>query len=120
MVRIELSNKGNLRTLRLRGHADTPPSGDASIICAACSMLTYTLAQCVTDMAAAGLVEVDKMRLEPGDADVIYTIRAGHEAAADTSASAILRGYELLAAQYPKIFRIMHADTPEGGEKSRN
>lgn len=92
-------------SITVKGHACTAKSGEPDIVCAAASMLTYTLAQNAVDMAQARLLTIDRCKLDPGDAEIAFTTQKGHEASADMISSAIFRGYELLAAQYPKAVK---------------
>lgn len=108
MVKIRYSENGGNRNLRVIGHATSPQIDDGAIICSACSMLTYTLAQNVYDMAVTGLVSINNVRLESGDAELDFNVKNGHEASVDIVINAIFRGYELLANQYEKIFSITY------------
>jgi uncharacterized protein YsxB (DUF464 family) len=108
MVKIRYNESGNNRNLRVIGHATSPQTEDGAIICSACSMVTYTIAQNVYDMASAGLVSINNIRLESGNAEIDFNVKHGHEATVDIVINAIFRGYELLANQYEKIFSITY------------
>ena len=108
MVQIRYTESGNNRNLRVIGHATSPQIDDGAIICSACSMLTSPWAQTGYDMAATGLVSINNIRLESGDAELDFNVKNGHEASVDIVINALFRGYELLENQYKKIFSITY------------
>ncbi len=108
MVEVRYGENKSNRNLRVIGHATSPQTEDGAIICSACSMVTYTMAQNIYDLASAGIVEINNIRLESGDAEFDFNVKHGHEATVDIVVNAIFRGYELLANQYEKIFSITY------------
>ena len=108
MVKILYEENKQQRYLSIKGHAEAQNTDDGSIICSACSMITYLMAQNISDMSASGIVDIVSIKLESGDAELIFKAKKGHEATVDIVINAIFRGYELLAAQYEKIFSITY------------
>jgi uncharacterized protein YsxB (DUF464 family) len=90
--------------VRIRGHAGFEPGKD--IVCAAVSILTYTLAQKLTDLQAEQKV-VCGISMESGNAEFFVWVRCGHEQEFETVLDTIITGFELLAEKYPEHVSIV-------------
>ena len=84
----------------VEGHAQSCEAGH-DIVCAAASILTYTLAANVQSMEAAGRVREVKLKLEPGDAEISCKPVHKYKAVAELVFSSVCAGFEILAANYP-------------------
>ena len=85
--------------LTMQGHAAFAPAGQ-DIVCAAASMLAYTAAERLRELADEGAVQALACRMEPGDLRIAFCqpMPDGRvEALFDTLAP----GFRLLAARYP-------------------
>lgn len=91
MTTIMKTDTANIVTLTAEGHAGYGPAG-ADIVCAACSMLIYTLKQALEQADLLLLAE-----FTGGNAKVIGRRCAQSEHVFDT----VLAGYGLLAQNYP-------------------
>lgn len=89
MIRIRVRRYG----VEIDGHADYAPSGE-DVVCAAASMLFYTLAKRMMDINPPGLV----VELEGGKSFV--SCAPGNERA-DEALATIRTGLRMLAMQYP-------------------
>ena len=86
-----------------KGHAGYAPEG-SDIVCAAVSILLFSLAQRLRELEAAGCVRVETLRLEAGDAELRWT---SGDAAFMRDESAVVRaGLRMLAARYPGNVRV--------------
>ena len=92
--------------LRLRGHAGGWPRGE-NPVCAAVSILLYTLAAGITQLEERGLVTEVTIRLEAGDGEV--SARPGAEGERETILlfENARRGLALLAEQFPEEVRFI-------------
>ena len=93
----------NDHRLTIDGHAYHADPGQ-DIVCAAASILCYTLAASVNNMEARGevrgaVVEVDD---EYGSAVVACSHNEGNEGAVTTAFDTVCTGLKLLAENYPK------------------
>lgn len=100
--------------LRLRGHAGQAQSG-SDVICAAASILAYTVAQTAAYLYADGkLRRRPYIRLEKGDA--IVTVRPKEEFYDEALYAFFVAqvGYSLLAKNYPQAVTLsMFGQEPE-------
>lgn len=94
MIDIIYKRSGERFELTMTGHAGSGEVGH-DIVCAAASMLAFTLAANLSSLWADGDIEVDRLTLELGNADICCT---GKKAA--TSFATIRMGFLLLAEQY--------------------
>lgn len=102
VARFTLDEKKLTASLRLDGHAGQNVIG-SDIVCAAASILAYTLGQCVKTAHTRGILKCSTVKMKSGDC--IITCRAK-----DTESYAemlhtylvIQTGYLLLAHNYPQ------------------
>ena len=88
--------------LIMDGHAQSAEHG-RDIVCAAASILAYTLANNVASMAASGQIRMSPVvRLEEGSAEVCVTPRSGFRAVVTLIFDTICAGFALLARDYPE------------------
>ncbi len=106
-VSLIVNDKNRSLRLKVKGHAGQAIFGQ-DIVCASASILTYTVAQIVTDMAGKGLLETEPtIILDSGDATVECISKD------DTAYSEALNGYyvamvgyQLLAHNYPQFVEL--------------
>lgn len=105
-ARFDYSADGKTLVLTLQGHAGAVQSGNDPV-CAAASMLAYTMAQGVTDMHNAGkLKRKPYIRLDSGDAAVICKPAKSAYAEALHLYKVVQTGYRLLAHNFPDNLRV--------------
>ena len=89
-------------TLTLQGHAGGAPRGQ-DLVCAAVSMLTYALAQRLTELDSKGaLVQPPKICLTPGDAQISAIAKENRAAQVQEAFALIRSGLTLLQHHYPQ------------------
>ena len=105
-ARFDYSADGKTLVLTLQGHAGAVQSGNDPV-CAAASMLAYTVAQEVIDMHNAGkLKKKPYIRLDSGDAAVICKPVKSAYAEALHLYEVVQTGYRLLAHNFPDNLRV--------------
>ena len=93
-------------SLDLSGHADMVREG-YDPVCAAVSVLLYTLAEEIEDMAEGGLLRRSPhLILDPGSAHLSATPTRKGRLRAESAYGFTLRGLELLARAYPQCLNI--------------
>lgn len=90
MTTVEISGT----SLTAKGHAGYGPLG-RDVVCAAVSILTQTLAECLLRQESKGSVADVSLKLEPGDAEIRWKGEAECLPAIET-------GFELLNGSYPE------------------
>ena len=104
MVQVEFfTNKeaGSI-TMKLTGHAEQAKKGE-DIVCAAASILAYTVAQTLQFMYEEGdLQKKPHMKLDEGDTIIVAKPTAESYAEALHTFFVAQVGYHLLASNYPK------------------
>lgn len=85
----------------VKGHAYSGEVGH-DLICAACSALTYTLAENVSNMESGGQTRNITVRLNLGDAEISCNPNSRFHSVVTMIFDAICAGFELLAANYPE------------------
>ena len=89
-------------TLKLTGHAQQAKKG-ADIVCAAASILAYTVAQALQFMYEQGdLQKKPRIKLEEGDTIIVAKPKAASYAEALHTFFVAQVGYHLLAHNYPQ------------------
>lgn len=91
----------NYHRLTVEGHARSGEPGH-DLVCASASMLAYTLAANVANMADHGQVRAPVMDLNPGNAEVNCNPISRYKATVTLVFDAICVGFELLAHDYPE------------------
>ena len=103
MLRIEREYRGSggIR-VRMTGHADAMRNEqDHDLVCAAASMLTYTLADVFERYCVRPVCD-----LKPGNALLEGTPRVMNASYFRAAYEAIMVGYEQLARQYPNCIEV--------------
>ena len=90
--------------LRLKGHAGAGVPGQDMICCAA-SVMAYTAAANVRAMTRKGWVKKARIRLAPGDTEILCTPFAGSREPVRARMDALCLGFGLLAREYPEFVR---------------
>lgn len=98
MIEIKYYRKYNRVTIT--GHAESGEHGK-DLVCAACSALAYTLAANVSNLSDNGLVRVESIKLEPGNAE-IWAKANSSKALVSRIIEAICVGFEIIATEYPQ------------------
>ena len=93
----------------VEGHAQSGEAGH-DIICAAASILVYTLAANVQNMEASGRVRDTVLKLNPGSAEIACKASNKYKAVVELVFSTVCAGFEILAADCPGNIRFeIHA-----------
>ena len=90
--------------LTVEGHAHSGEPGK-DLVCASASILAYTLAANVGNLADLGHVRIESMVLSPGKAEIAIKPRSGVSAIVGRIFESICVGFELLARDYPQYIR---------------
>lgn len=99
MIQIRYVETGDSRSLLVEGHAGYAPAGQ-DIVCAAVSVLTCTLAQCLQEIERKGHIRLDTLAMLPGNTDIQWTV-IGDKQESHGLLHVIWTGYALLARTYP-------------------
>ena len=104
-ARFELADKGTL-VLTLSGHAGAAPAG-VDTVCAAASMLAYTVAQEVLEMQGKGkLRKKATVKLDRGEALITCKPKKNAWSEALHLYKVAQTGYRLLAANFPQNVQV--------------
>ncbi len=87
--------------LTVKGHANSGEKG-RDLVCASASILAYTLASFVTNLADSGQTTAKVIKLEEGNAKVSCQTHTRYDAAVTLAFDAICAGYDVLAQSYPQ------------------
>ena len=87
--------------LTVSGHANSAEPGH-DLVCASASMLAYTLAANVANMADHGQVREPIIKNEPGDAEISCNPRHNLKASVTLVFDSVCVGFALLQKDYPK------------------
>lgn len=87
--------------LTVTGHAGAAEPGH-DLVCASASMLAYTLAANVANMADAGQVRQPIIRNNEGDTEISCNPRHNLKATVTLVFDSVCVGFELLAHDYPE------------------
>lgn len=88
--------------LTVKGHAGYEEPGKFDEVCAAISTLVFTLAQNVKDAHDLGWLRMDPtLKLDEGDSVIKAKPAPGKEVMIATMYTVIVRGLEMVAANYP-------------------
>lgn len=87
--------------LTLKGHAESGEYGH-DLVCSAASILAYTLANAVLNMAECGQVRDANVNLEAGNGEVSCRTKHKFEAPVTLIFDTLCAGFELLSAQHPE------------------
>ena len=109
MIRVTQTDDGKTLALAVKGHAGKGPVGE-DIVCAAATMLAYTLAQNVSKYRL-GLKGRPKIQMKEGDIIVRCRPKDRHRNQLRLVYETIGEGYRLLSFNYPDA--VEYAVTPE-------
>lgn len=112
MTTVCFSRKGNVYEFFVRGHAGYAQPGREDIVCAAVSVLGYTLLQALREAEKAGVIRCLTERIRSGDLEARF--ESQHHGTANAIVNTILCGYRLVEERYPDFCRVLVQD---GGEK---
>lgn len=87
--------------LSVTGHAGSAEYGH-DLVCASASILAYTLANAVLNMAECGQVRDPKVELEEGMGEVSCRTIHKYEAPVTLIFDTLCAGFELLASEHPE------------------
>ena len=105
-VKIGKSEDGKTLILTLDGHAGQAAAGQ-DIVCSAASILAYTTAKRVVQMAVAGkLKKKPKIRLDPGNITITCKPSRGHLDEAMQIYQFAEEGYLLIRDNHPQYLQI--------------
>lgn len=102
MIQVTYYRKYN--RLTVTGHAGSAEHGH-DLVCASASMLAYTLAANVANMADCGQVREPIMRMDEGDTEISCKPRHNLKASVTLVFDSICTGFELLAHDYPDFVK---------------
>ena len=107
MIKVTFTESGNKLSLRLEGHAGYAEHGK-DIVCASASILAYTVAQIVTDAEHNGWLKAPPIvQMDNGDTVIsCEAIDAESYVVMKAMFSFAVRGYALLAQNYPQYVRV--------------
>ena len=88
--------------LTVTGHAGSAEPGH-DLVCASASMLAYTLAANVANMADAGQVREHCLKLVEGDTEISCNPRHNLKATVTLVFDTVCAGFSLLAHDYPEF-----------------
>ncbi len=86
--------------VKITGHAGSADTGK-DLVCASASILAYTLAANVANMADAGQVRAPVLHMNEGDTEISCNPRHNLKASVTLVFDSICAGFELLAHDYP-------------------
>lgn len=110
MIKISFFRKADNGSIHFtaKGHAASAPKGE-DLVCAAATMLAYTLAQTVQFLWEEGkLKRKPKLSLSDGDATIIATPTEEGYAETLHSFFVVQCGAHILAHNYPKLVQLEH------------
>lgn len=90
--------------LTVEGHAHSGDPGH-DLVCAAASILAYTLAANVANLADNGHARIESMELSSGKAEIGCKPRSGVRSIVGCTFESVCVGFELLAKDYPQYIR---------------
>lgn len=100
--------------LTMRGHAGSGKFGE-DIVCAAASILAYTMASNVDSAFANRLCICKQCKLEPGDTDISCKPYPESRAMVTLIMDSVCAGFSLLAANYPEYVSYHVASPGDSG-----
>lgn len=112
MITARLGERAGLLTLEMDGHAGSAPAGH-DLVCAAASILCYTLAAQAGKLSADGKLRA-KPRLDLADGHAAIAIRPRGSAEREARAiwGTVESGLLLLQREYPDCIRVDSGEYP--------
>ena len=95
---IQVAYEREAHRLTAKGHAQSAAKGQ-DLICAAVSILLFTLAQSIYDLNEKGLLTEHVVKLEPGDAEL--SCNGEYKRCYKMMFDTVCNGFRLLAEDYP-------------------
>ena len=102
MIQVTYYRKYN--RLTVTGHAGSAEKGH-DLVCASASMLAYTLAANVANMADCGQVREPIMKMYEGDTEISCNPRHNLKASVTLVFDSICAGFDLLSHYYPNFVK---------------
>lgn len=102
MIQVTYYRKYN--RLTVTGHAGSAEKGH-DLVCASASMLAYTLAANVANMADCGQVREPIMKMYEGDTEISCNPRHNLKASVTLVFDSICAGFDLLSHDYPNFVK---------------
>lgn len=101
MTQIAVDHAGGRWLIEISGHARYDQTG-RDIVCAAASVLAYTVLKVVHDAQTEGEVQIFYEQVEPGCFVLDFQTHRQSEKKLYEVLSALMKGFELLAEAYPE------------------
>ena len=101
---IQVTYYRSYNRLTVTGHAGSAEPGE-DLVCASASMLAYTLAANVANMADSGQVRQPIIKTDAGDAEISCNPRHNLKASVTLIFDSVCVGFELLAHDYPEFVK---------------
>ena len=98
MIRVEYDRDACV--VRMTGHAGSAEPG-RDLVCAAASILAFTIAENVIQLCDSGYAENCVVKLESGDAEIGCSPHAKYESMIQMVIDSICEGFGLLSSKYP-------------------
>lgn len=122
MIQATIGDHDGVLWLSMAGHAGAAPKGQ-DIVCAAATMLMYTIAQAALDMGSRGELErPPTVMLDDGDAGVSFRPKEEAMEKGRLVLDVIRRGLEVLGKRYPEnvaIYVLGNGESREYTEEPR-
>lgn len=122
MIQVTIGDRDGTLWLSMEGHAGAAPKGQ-DIVCAAATMLMYTIAQAALDMGSRGeLQRPPSVKLDDGNACAAFWPKKEALEKGRLVLDVIRRGLEVLGKRYPEnvaIYVIGNGESREHTEESR-
>lgn len=122
MIQVTIGDRDGVLWLSMEGHAGMAPKGQ-DIVCAAATMLMYTIAQAAMDMGSRGeLQRPPTVKLGDGNAGVSFQPKSEAMEKGRLVLDVIRRGLEVLGKRYPEnvaIYVIGNGESRGYTEESR-
>ena len=101
---IQVTDYRKYNRLTVTGHAGSAEKGH-DLVCASASMLAYTLAANVANMADCGQVREPIMKMYEGDTEISCNPRHNLKASVTLVFDSICAGFDLLSHDYPNFVK---------------
>ena len=99
---IQVTYYRSYNRITIQGHARSGEPGH-DLVCAGVSTLAYTMAANVANLESQGHARNVIVKMEPGDAEISFTVRGGAKALVARIMEAVCVGFEILAKDYPEF-----------------
>lgn len=104
---IQAAYEREAHRLTVKGHAQSAAKGH-DLVCAAVSILVFTLAQTIYDLDEKGFLTEYVVRLDEGDAEL--SCKSEYNRCCKTVFDVVRNGFQLLSAQYPDNVIFLEAE----------